>query len=342
VSNTIVAVLDTGLNVALAEFAGRVLPGYNFASNSVDITDDHGHGTAVTGAMAATGNNRSLGAGVDWRCRLLPVKVLGYDNTGPYSWWAQGVDFAVSNGAKIINLSAGGFGTSTTLTRAINNAIAQGVIFVTIAHNDGSVLRFPGNLPDCITVGATDDQDRRCGFSNFGPELDLVAPGTNIFTVSRNGTLQGWSGTSLAAPLTAGVCALLTSVRPDLNQKQARALLVAGAVDPVGGSEDLPGFDPYYGWGRLSALNSLLLAQTRIRSVAETNGTDLHLSWLCPSNASAKQPFQVERALSPTGPWTVVSETGQFLYSGNQCAWVDRRAATNQARWFYRIGLRGF
>jgi len=340
-SNTIVAVLDTGLNPALAEFAGRVLPGYNFASNSVDISDDHGHGTAVTGTLAATGDNDYLVAGVDWRCRLLPVKVLGYDNTGQYSWWAQGVDFAVTHGAKIINLSAGGFGTSTTLTRAIENAIAQGVIFITIAHNDGSVLRYPGNLPTCITVGATDSHDRRCGFSNFGPQLDLVAPGTNIFTVSRSGTLQSWWGTSFAAPLTSGVCALLANVRPQLNQQQARTLLLAGAVDRVGGSEDLPGFDPYYGWGRLNALNSLLLAQLRLSSVSETNGVDLHLSWLCPSNAVVKQPFQVERASAPTGPWTIIS-TGQFLYNGNQCAWIDRGAATNSAQWYYRIGLRSY
>jgi subtilisin family serine protease len=342
-SNVIVAVLDSGLNTALAEFAGRVLPGFNFASNNAAVDDDHGHGTAVAGTLAAAGNNQALVAGVDWHCRLLPVKVLGYDNTGQYSWWAQGIDFAVSRGAKVINLSAGGFGTSTTLTRAITNAIARGTIFVTISHNDGSgTVRYPGNLPECITIGATDSHDRRCGFSNFGPQVDLVAPGTNIVTVGSNGSAQSWWGTSFAAPLVSGVCALMAAVRPDLDPQQARNLLVAGADDLVGDAEDQPGYDPYYGWGRLNARNSLILAQTRIRSLVPTNGTDLHLSWACPTNAATKNLYQIERASSADGPWSLASKPDQFVFNGNECGWIDPRAATNRTQSFYRIRLRNF
>jgi len=342
-SNVLVAVLDTGLDATLAEFAGRMVPGFNFASNTFDTADDYGHGTAVAGTLAATGNNLTLGAGVDWHCRLLPVKVLGYDNTGQYSWWAQAIDFALSRGAKVINLSAGGFGSSITLTRAITNAIAHGVIFVTISHNDGTgTVRYPGNLAECITLGATDDHDRRCGFSNYGPEVDLVAPGTNIVTVGRSGFLQSWWGTSFAAPLAAGVCALLASIRPDLEQPQARTLLVAGADDLVGDAEDKPGFDPFYGWGRLNAFNSLTLAQTRLRSLVCTNGTDLHLSWLCPTNAAAKKPYEVERAAFAHGPWMLVSSPDQFVFNGGECCWIDLHAATNRESSFYRLRLRDF
>ena len=272
-NSVLVAVLDTGCQTNLAEFSGRVVPGYNFVSDSANTADDHGHGTAVAATLCANANNGAGIAGVDWRCRLMPLKVLDQNNIGLYSWWAQAIDYAVSNGCKVINLSAGGSGSDFTLTRAITNAIAHGVIFITITHNDGTgAIRFPGSLPGSITVGATDEQDRRAGFSNYGPEIDLVAPGTNIATISRTGTLQKWWGTSFAAPQVAGVCALLASVRPLLDQEQARALLCAGADDQVGDATDTPGFDYYFGWGRLNAYNSVLLAQTRIDAIQRSAG----------------------------------------------------------------------
>jgi subtilisin family serine protease len=104
-TNIIVAVLDSGLGVS-AEFTGRLVPGYNFAYGNTNTTDDHGHGSAVAGTLAANGNNGTVGAGVDWRCRIMPVKVLDSNNVGFYSDWAQAVDFAVNNGAEVINLSA--------------------------------------------------------------------------------------------------------------------------------------------------------------------------------------------------------------------------------------------
>jgi len=188
-TNVLVAVLDSGLNSALSEFTNRVVPGYNFVSNNTNTADDNDHGTSVAGTLAANANNGVVGAGVDWHCRILPVKVLDANNYGYYSWWAEGVDYAVALGAKVINLSAGGTTSDTTLTYSITNAIAHGVVFVVSAGNDSiGTIRFPGNLTNCITVGATDQQDQRCGFSNFGPQIDLVAPGTNINTVGIDGT----------------------------------------------------------------------------------------------------------------------------------------------------------
>src|SRR5664280_1642991 len=93
-SNVIVAVLDTGLALGLAEFDGRTVPGYNFVSNNANTADDYGHGTAVAGTLCANANNGTLVAGVDWFCRLMPVKVLDQNNNGYYSWWAQGIDYA--------------------------------------------------------------------------------------------------------------------------------------------------------------------------------------------------------------------------------------------------------
>jgi len=339
-TNVIIAVLDSGLN-ATADSSGRVVAGYNFVSNNSNTADDHpaGHGTAVAATVAASGNNGTLIAGVDWRCRVMPVKVLDDTGSGLYTWWAQGIDFAVNNGARIINLAAGGSGTSATLANSINNAIAQGVIFVTITHNDGTnVIRFPGNLATCITVGATDEQDRRAGFSNYGPGIDLCAPGTNIYTIGASGSVGPWWGTSFAAPQAAGVCGLMLSVRPNLNHEQARLLLCAGADDAVGDGTDTPGFDNYYGWGRLNAYNSLILAQTRVDRLQWSNGLPV-LSWRSPPNAANKQPYQVDFQNTLTGSWTTVTSSSQFAYTTNRTSWTDTNGVSTTR--FYRVRLRG-
>ena len=342
-SNVLVAVLDTGLNSSLAEFAGRVVTGYNFVVNSTDTADDEGHGTAVTGTLAANANNGILGAGVDWHCRLLPVKVINSTNFGYYSWWAQGVDFAVSQGCKVINLSAGGSGSSQALTQSILTAIARGVIFVTISGNDGTnTLWYPGNLSNCITAGATDQNDQLCDFSDYGPEIGLVAPGIDIQTVGQSGSLEAWYGTSFAAPQVAGVCALLAAIRPSLTQAGAKALLYGGADDQVGGALDTPGFDNYFGWGRLNAYNSLLLARIPIDSFSVNTNQAVVLSWPSPPNASNKQPFQVQFTTTLGRPWTTSS--GQFQYLPTRTFWTNYlpQSATNAQPGFYRVGLRQF
>ena len=344
-TNVLVAVLDTGLNSALAEFTNRVVPGYNFVSNNANTADDNDHGTSVAGTLAANANNGIVGAGVDWKCRILPVKVLDANGNGYYSWWAQGVDYAVSQGAKVINLSAGGSTSDATLTHSITNAIAHGVVFVTITHNDGAgIIRFPGNLTNCITVGATDQQDRRCGFSNFGPQIDLVAPGTNINTVGIDGTWWYWWGTSFAAPQVAGVCSLMVSIRPDLTPDQIRNILCLGAEDLVGDATDTSGFDNYYGWGRLNAYNALLLAKTRIDQVTALTNRQIKIGWVSPPNASNRQPYQICFSTNLAGPWSLFAATNGFSYTSNRTYWIDDGTQTgsysNSAAQFYRIQLK--
>jgi subtilisin family serine protease len=335
-NSIIVAVLDTGVNTALSEFGGRCLPGYNFVSGSTDTTDDHGHGTAVAGVICARGNNSSMVAGVDWHCRLLPVKVLDSANNGQYSWWAQGIDYAVSRGARVINFSAGGSSSSSTVINSINNAIANGVIFVTITHNHGGgSITFPGNYADAITVGSSDRLDQRSAFSNYGPQIDLVAPGTNIITIGRFGGVERWTGTSFAAPQVAGACALLCAVNPKLNQQSAKLLLSLGAEDRVGDATDTPGFDDYYGWGRLNTYNSLLLASTKIDQIVMTNDVVV-LSWPSPSNASNRQPYIVEYK-PQTGRGWYFSVTN-FTYTSTRTWWTNRSPHAKST--LYQIRLR--
>ena len=298
----------------------------------------------MTGLLCANANNATLGAGVDWNCRVMPIKVITSTNTSLYSWWAQGIDFAVSNGCKVINFSLIGRDFNRTVQRAITNAIAQGVIFVTVSGNDGGPnIGFPGFLRDPITVGATDREDQRAGFSNYGVTVDIVAPGQDLPTVGSTGDLKLVRGTSFSAPLVSGVCALLAAMRPGLNQADARLLLCAGADDQIGDADDAPGFDTHYGWGRLNAVNSLLLATTCVDQIRRADGR-VELSWISPLNAAQKQPYQVEYKSSLNGAWIVLTNAGGFRYETNRTYYVDDGTQTGgmaDAR-FYRVGLRLF
>lgn len=315
-TDVVLAILDTGLAAGQPDFAGRTVAGYDFVNDDDDPADDHGHGTAVAGAASATGNNQARVAGVDWHCRIMPLKVLDHNNSGQYSWWTAGIEWAVDHGADVINLSAGGGTESLTMQAAIEHAIEQGVIVVTITHNDGAgTIRFPGRLEACITVGATDANDAVTGFSNYGPQIDLVAPGTNIYTLSRSGGVTRWWGTSFAAPLVSGTSCLLRSVDPTLTQTQMRTLLCAGADDQVGDELDLPGFDTHYGHGRLNAYASLQLATVRLQAPRIDDGITT-LRWSSPSNAVVKTPFTVEQGL---GGWAPAP--GHTAYDPTQTTW---------------------
>ena len=337
----VVAVLDTGINGALSEFQGRIVSGYDYVNNDSDPTDDEGHGTAVSGVIAANASNGDLVAGVDWNCKIMPLKVLDSSSFGYYSWWAAGVTFAKNNGARVINLSAGGSGSSSALTRAINGAIGEGVVFVTITHNDSrGTITYPGSLTQAITVGATERNDVKASFSNWGAQIDLVAPGRDIGTVSRFGSLSSWYGTSFAAPQVAGTASLLLSINPDLDQDSIADLLIAGAEDQVGDSRDVAGFDNYYGWGRLNSYHSLVLAQTA-PVIEVLPSKDIRLSWQAPSNALSKNPYQLKWSDNLVNWSTVESPSISYDFEAN---WIDDGSETGTAPSseeprFYRIEI---
>jgi len=328
-TNVVLAVLDTGLNQALPEFAGRTVPGYDFANDDSDPDDDHGHGTAVAGAAAATGNNATLVSGVTWDSRIMPIKVLDDTNFGFYSWWAEGIDYAVTNGAKVINLSAGGSSSSSTLSQSVLQAIDAGVIFVCITHNDGTgTITFPGRMPESITVGATRESDGKAFFSNWGPEIDLVAPGVNFYTVGNGGNLTNWYGTSFAAPLVSGVACLIAAARPALAQAEMHTLLCASAEDEVGGILDTPGFDIYYGWGLLNADYALTLARTEAIPGPIMTGGVATLQWPAPDNATSRNPYNVSYASNLTS-WVTIESPTNLVYVNGTAAWTDDGTETS-------------
>jgi hypothetical protein len=273
--STIVAVLDSGIPVRAAsfpDFAGRLLAGFDFVNNDNDPTDDHGHGSNVTSIATAQGNNSTGIAGMNWRCKILPVKILDARNSGLYSWWVQGIQFATDKGARVINLSVGGTGASAALNDAVRYAHSKGTIVLACVMNVNSeTTYYPAAYPETIAVGAVNNRGNRAvpfcfsatSGSNFGNHLDLVAPGELIAGYrNTDGAVTYWCGTSQATPIVTGVVSLMLAVHPALTFDQIRTILQTTSTDRIGNpAEDLPGWDKYYGWGMLNAPAALRAAQ---------------------------------------------------------------------------------
>ena len=254
----VIAVIDSGIKLDHPEFVGRLVAGYDFVNDDDQADDDMGHGTHVAGVIAAALGNGQGVAGVCPNCRLMPVKVLNQNNIGSWSQLAQGILFAVDNGAQVLNLSLGATIPSETLAAAIEYAIEQGVIVVAAAGNNGSDSPFyPAALDGVIAVGATTNTGERWSRSNYGAYIDLVAPGALIYSTYNDleNMFHGYtymSGTSMATPFVSGVVGLLLSANSHLTTAQVTDALLAGAED-LGTA----GWDADFGNGRVSAIGSL-------------------------------------------------------------------------------------
>jgi subtilisin family serine protease len=303
-SNLIIAILDSGLKLDHPEFAGRIWTnpsevqdgsdtdsngfiddingGWDFVNNDNNPTDDHGHGTNVAGIAVASGNNSNGYAGVNWNSKIMVCKILDDNNSGFYSWWADAIYYAVDNGASVINLSAGGNGSSTLLENAINYAYNNNVVIVVSTGNQNSVIQYPARYTNAFAVGSTDSDDTRSApffwsstsGSNFGPELDFVAPGNYIYGLSYSSNTNFntyWGGTSQAAPHVAGLVSLLLSVDSNLTVDQIRTILEESSEDQVGDSDDTIGWDQYYGHGRINAYNALTHSTLSINDIDVLN-----------------------------------------------------------------------
>lgn len=218
-----------------------------------DPMDDFGHGSHVAGTIHATTNN-SLGvAGVNWNVKLMSIKVLNSEGSGPESASGDAIRYAADHGAKVINMSLASTVScqgspkhpwATIYQDAIDYATSKGVTVVVAAANDNTDASgyAPASCNNVVTVGATDQNDKRASFSNYGSYVDLAAPGVQILSVKAaqcsicNSTLNGkyayLQGTSMATPHVAGVAALLLSVNPALTPLQIEDCLKRNG-DPI-------------------------------------------------------------------------------------------------------------
>ncbi|MHC4641510.1 MAG: S8 family serine peptidase [Planctomycetota bacterium] len=263
-SETIVAVVDSGVDyrhrdlddnmwVNIEEIAGNGVDddnngyvddiyGYDFRNNDSDPCDDRGHGTHCAGTIAAEGDNGMDIAGVCLNARIMALKFLGSGGTGSTSDAVIAFYYAVENGADVISNSWGGGSYSYSLEQAIDYAHSQGVIMVASAGNDNSTSpKLPAYYEHVISVAATNSNDERATFSNYGDWVDIAAPGVDILSLRAENTSQGTpyddytrvgSGTSMACPHVAGACALLLSVNPQLTCDDVNDILMS-TIDPI-------------------------------------------------------------------------------------------------------------
>jgi hypothetical protein len=258
--NIVVAVLDSGVNAQHPDLAGQTLPGYDFVNNSDTPMDDFGHGTAVTGTLVAAGNNGFGVVGVAFSARVLPVKVMDSSGLASYSAIAQGIDYAVDQGARVINISIVGTAPSAALQAAVDYAWSNNVVIVAAAGNSAdSTPLYPAACDHVVGVSATEPDDSLAPFSSYGADVALSAPGDTIWTTRSDLTnpYGPWRGTSFASPIVAGVAALVASENPALSNTQIVSLLEQSA-DDLG----LPGWDPSFGYGRINAFSAVTAAST--------------------------------------------------------------------------------
>ena len=249
----IIAVLDSGINAEHPEFAGRVIMGYDYINDDDDPTDDHGHGSHVSGIAAAALNNGQGVAGICPNCSILAVKVLNENNAG--TWWsaAQGILYAVDNGARVINLSLGANVPSNTIKSAIDYAQEHDVLIVAAAGNAASSNNFyPAAYEGIMGISATDSSDELWGLSNRGAYIDVAAPGHLIYGPNKTlddeyGGYVYKSGTSMAAPFVTGLAGLLFSQDPTRTAADVVNIITQSA-DDLGD----PGWDDFYGYGRIN------------------------------------------------------------------------------------------
>jgi len=211
----VLAIVDTGVDLNNAELSGRIVGGYDFVNNDAVAMDDQGHGTFAATVAAATGNNGVGGAGVDWTCKIMPVKVLSATGSGTTSAIISGIRYAADNGADVINLSLGGGSASTAFQDAINYAWSKGAIIVaSVGGSNTTAYSYPAAYNNVVSVASTTSTDVRSSFSSYGTWVDLAAPGSSIYSTKLGGGMTTMSGTSWSAAIVSGVMTLAWAKNP--------------------------------------------------------------------------------------------------------------------------------
>ena len=258
-SNITIAIIDTGVDLDHPDLQAKIVPGYDFVNSDTVPDDDHGHGTHVAGIAAASSNNSTGIAGVSWGARIMPLKVLNSAGTGGIDDLAEAIRYAADNGAQIINMSLGGGCGSgwSGVEDAVNYALSKGVLLVAASGNNGiSSISCPAALNGVMAVGATTSDDQRASYSNYGSELDVVAPGgtfgSSIYSTYWGGGYTSMYGTSMATPHVAGLAALIWSFIPSYSSNQVRSA-IQNSTDDLGDA----GWDQYFGYGRINAWQAM-------------------------------------------------------------------------------------
>ena len=264
-----VAVIDQGVDTKHPDLKGRLLPGYN-AVNPMNQGSPDFHGTHVTGIIAANKNNAIGGYGVNPNAKILPIDVFDRQFFATDYTIAQGILYAVEKGAKVINMSLGGPIKSPIIEEAVNKALEKNIVIVAAAGNTGDATpSYPAAYEGVISVGSTNEEKKLSNFSSFGPSIDVVAPGEDIYSTiydyEKKSTFMSLDGTSMASPMVAGIASLLLSKYPQLTPTQVEYILEHSAQDL--GAE---GYDTKYGNGLVDPVKALQYKIKKLPSLTKT------------------------------------------------------------------------
>ncbi|VAW57110.1 hypothetical protein MNBD_GAMMA07-137 [hydrothermal vent metagenome] len=306
----IVAVIDTGIYINHVDFVGKLVDGYDFISSTFNANDGDGidndpddpgddtsgnsswHGTHVAGIIAANSNNSVGVSGISWGAKIMPIRAIGTLGASSFDImeslrFAAGLSNASNTVpaqiADVINMSLGGFGFSQSMQNLINQVNDAGIIIIAASGNDNSSeLFYPASYDGVISVSATDIENNKASYSNFGSKIDVAAPGGQISNdINQDGQGDGvlstlvsgeieedednrassyafFQGTSMASPHVAGVVALMRAVYPELTPAEFKNALISGALTNDAGEV---GRDNIFGYGIINALKAVKEAQ---------------------------------------------------------------------------------
>jgi len=271
----VVAVIDTGIDFGHTDLAGAFwqnsgempgndldddgngyvddVQGWDFFGDDNDPSDEHGHGTHVSGIVAArTGNSLGM-AGIAGQATIMPLGIFHPDGFGTYADLIEAIVYATDNGARVINMSLGAVSYSLGEEAAVNYAWDHGVILFGAAGNEANdAMHYPSAHEHVVGVSSVNHNDTRSSFSSYGDFVALSAPGSSILSTIR-GSGYGWmSGTSMATPQVSGLAALILARNPTLTNAEVRSILET-TVDDLGD----PGWDRYFGYGRVNGRKAL-------------------------------------------------------------------------------------
>lgn len=317
----IIAVIDTGFALSHQALAGRLMPGYSFVYNDNNPTAGrtNPNGSGVSHGTLTAG----LASVLSPLAKIMPLQALDDNGSGYTTEVAAAVRYAADNGADVINLSLGTSSDDSYLRSAVQYAIGKGSVVVAAAGNDGcNCMVYPAAWPEVISAGASTASDTRAGFSSYGTNLDVIAPGTasdvcsSLYQASNpiSAYSCGYQGTSFAAPLVSSLASLLVQQYPNLTPAQISTAITDGAdkvTAMAGQAQTLT-----EGYGRINVLNSLQAAGTIIGSSTPTQPA-FSMAYIT-LNTGARSDAICTGPVNSTCEIKLIGPSGQTVILGRQ------------------------
>jgi len=324
-----VAVVDTGIDANHPELKNKIVYNYNvldpLKKGAADL-----HGTHVAGIIAAEKNNEIGGYGVNPNVQIVSIDVFNRSFFSSDYTVAEGILEAIKQKVQVINLSLGSTYASPIIKEAIDKAIEANITVVAAAGNSSSeMLEYPASFNGVISVGATNKQNKLAEFSTFGPSVDVVAPGEDIYSTAyeagRGSSFAKLDGTSMASPVVAGTVSLLLSKNPKLTPQQVQYILNKTATDL--GSK---GYDTTYGFGLVNPVNALKYDPAKLPTFEKVKENQL---------IEKAKKIEVEKESVQKGAITKLYQTDWYQFSVNENEYVQLNLLPTKKTYDYEYEL---